>query len=250
MTTLRLHNFFVKPPLLEQLMRWTSSLEHFRLDTTYHDYCYIPFPTGPWSLATLQSILAIHSTTLRSIDISTIDCPGLSGFDMRPFERLEELRLTHCTMFGTGEIAVVDSQNIALLLAPRLRFFHFDLIFDDKLGRKELDSFGVAEQNWLRVFAQMAVEQNCPLQEIRIEFCPRPTFRSVEHCNMCIYPWDRMDAPARELAPEGIQVRYNPPNLSRDDWAGALKSRCDCEGHRLCYACSGRREDVTEVPVY
>lgn len=231
-------------------MRWTPTLEHFRLDTTYHDYCYIPFHTGPWSLDTLQSILAIHRTTLRSIDISTIDRPGLSGFDMRPFERLEELRLTPCTMFGSGEIAVVDNHNMALLLAPRLRCFHFDLVFNDQLCRKELDSFGVAEQNWLRVFAHMAVEQNCPLQEIKIELSPRPTFRSVEHCNMCIYPWDRMDALGRELAPEGIQVRYNPPNLSRDDWAGALKTRCDCEGHRLCFACSGRREDVTEVPVY
>lgn len=230
-------------------MRWAPSLEHFRLESADHDCS--GKSSYPWSLATLQPILAINRKTLRTIDISTNHRPGLSGFDMRPFERLEEIRLTACTMFRLRETAAVDSENMAGLLAPSLRIFHFDLTLDkDPYRDIALDSFGVAEQNWLRHFAQMAVEKNCPLREIEIEFCPYPGFISIEHCNMCIYPWDRMDALARELAPDGILVCYSRPNLSRDDWAGALQTRCDCDGDRPCFACSGRRGDVPELEMY
>jgi hypothetical protein len=161
-----------------------------------------------WSLAILQRILAIHKSTLRSIRIRCINVPGLDRFDLREFENLEELSLSYLSTNGTVGIHLIPN-----LLAPHLRVFHWDLTREDQQCNESLGDFQQKEEDWLRRLALTAVTQGCPLRRIEITFTPLFTYYFDG-----VYPWDRMDALGRELQPHGIQVCYNPPSTSREEY--------------------------------
>lgn len=165
-----------------------------------------------WSLAILQPILAIHKSTLRSISIRCINEPGLDGFDLHDFESLEELCLSYQTTNGTADIHLIPN-----LLAPRLRIFHWDLTLEDQQCNETLECFQQKEEDWLRTLALTAVSQGCPLRGIEITFTPLFSYYFDG-----VYPWDRMDALGRELQPHGIQVGYNPPSTSREEYMDIL----------------------------
>ncbi|KAL4934170.1 uncharacterized protein BDV17DRAFT_285907 [Aspergillus undulatus] len=84
-TTLRLRNFMQTPEVLAKLVRWPASLEIFDLNYTLgtrydHDDEFGDWESlfNEWSRSTLQTILEIHKTTLRSITIRCINKGRLS----------------------------------------------------------------------------------------------------------------------------------------------------------------------------
>ncbi|KAL4920629.1 hypothetical protein BDW62DRAFT_198924 [Aspergillus aurantiobrunneus] len=212
-TMLKIRSFMETPQRLEDLVRRPAVLEHFDLQFTFGSCYGVMGAYHEWSLAILQPILAIHCHTLRAIKIRCINVGGLSGFDLRSFERLEELTLSSAATGHAYRKYSADDHLLANLLAPRLRRFYWDLTLEDQQCCESLADFGLAEQSWLRALACAATRQQCQLQEIGIKYTPDGAY----DCDM-EYPWDRMDALDRELEPNGIRVSYNPPSISREEY--------------------------------
>lgn len=211
-TTLKLENFLQTPDFLKVLVRWPARLEKFTLEHTY-SACYSVIGLyDDWSLAVLQPTLTIHKSTLRTIKIRCINVGGLTGFDLRDFEKLQELSLSYQTTRGTTDIHLIPN-----LLAPQLRVFHWDLTLEDQQCNESFDFFQQNEEDWLRTLALTAIEQGCPLRRIEIKFTP------MYSSPIGVYPWDRMDALGRELQPHGIKVCYNNPSMSREEYMEILE---------------------------
>ncbi|KAJ5355976.1 hypothetical protein N7517_010585 [Penicillium concentricum] len=217
-TRLELRNFLLTPKTLEGLVRWSRRLEEFELRFTCGDDFSTPGLYKGWTLATLQKILSIHRRTLRSITLYaitlyTIGRPDIDGLDLRQFESLEKLSLSSQI---SGHQDYKEEETLEPpdgLLAPGLRVFHWDLTLVDQQCSESLAGFSQREENWLRQLARKAIKRGCPLRRIEIKFTP------VEWgCNSEVYPWDRMDAIGAELRPHGIEVSYNPPSVSKEQF--------------------------------
>ncbi|KAH8692381.1 hypothetical protein BGW36DRAFT_387494 [Talaromyces proteolyticus] len=211
-TELELLSFLQTPDVLRDLVRWPAHLEKFALEHTYGSCYSVLGLYTDWSLATLQPILSIHKSTLRSISIRCINVGGLDGFDLREFENLEELSLSYQSTKHTADIHLIPN-----LLAPQLRVFHWDLTLEDQQCNESLGFFEQKEEDWLRTLALTAVTRGCPMRRIEITFTPLYTYYFAG-----VYPWDRMDALGRELHPHGVQVYYNPPSTSREEYMEIL----------------------------
>ncbi|KAL6237198.1 hypothetical protein BDW75DRAFT_88463 [Aspergillus navahoensis] len=223
---LKLRCFLGTPADLEELVKWPLVLEEFHLEFTFGDDYGESGKYSHWSLATLQPILAINKSTLRSIKIRAINVGGLTGFDMREFERLEELSLSSATICRKYKHWESEDHSLSVLLGPRLYAFELDMTLEDQQHCESLDDFGEIEENWLRALGHLAVRQRRPLREIRIQFAPYAHVSSGFHDR---YPWDRMDDLDRELRPNGIRVRYTPPTLSREQFEKSIRDRFTAE---------------------
>jgi hypothetical protein len=229
------------PKVLEDLVRWPASLESFDLEYTF-GACYSRKGLSiEWSLNTLQPILAIHRTTLLSISIRCINFGGLTGFDVRDFPNLQELRLSDATTSPRYRNYTTDAHLIPNLLAPRLRVFHWDLTLEDQQCSESLGYFSQEEEDFLRAVAHEAIKVKCPLRMLRITYTPYTWLESDIQ-----YPWDRMDTLNRELQVAGIQVCYNPPTISHEEFSTQLR-RVREEAKRSSNT-EGPRHDSITVP--
>ncbi|KAL4746854.1 hypothetical protein BDW72DRAFT_183940 [Aspergillus terricola var. indicus] len=222
--SLKLRCFIGTPDDLEELVQWPEILEEFHLEFTFGDSYSDIGAYSYWSLATLQPILAIHKSTLRSIKIRALDTGGLAGFDAREFERLEELSLSSATICRSYKAWKRDDHTLSTLLGPRLRAFALDMTLEDQQHTESLNDFSEEEENWLRALCHLAVRQQLPLREIRIQFAP---YEYDLYDSNSWYPWDRMDDLNREFQLHGIRVRYSPPTVSRaefEEWIGYYSS--------------------------
>ncbi|KAL4737419.1 hypothetical protein BDV11DRAFT_155059 [Aspergillus similis] len=213
--TLKLRCFMGTPDDLEELVQWPEVLEEFHLEFTFGDSYSDIGACDYWSLATLQPILAINKSTLRSIKIRALNIGGLAGFDAREFERLEELSLSSATICRTYKAWERDDHTLSTLLGPRLRAFELDMTLEDQQHTECFNDFGEEEENWLRALVRLAVKQRCPLREVRIQFAPYEYYLYDSNVR---YPWDRMDDLDREFQLHGTRVRYPPPTVSRADF--------------------------------
>ncbi|KAL4970612.1 uncharacterized protein BDV14DRAFT_195295 [Aspergillus stella-maris] len=213
--TLKLRSFLQTPDVMRALVKWSHTLESFDLHFTF-GACYDEMGLYEyWSLATLQPILAIHRTTLRSISIRCINSGGLAGFDMRAFPRLEELCLSEGSTSPHHRDSSLLANLIPNLIAPQLRNFHWDMTLEDQQCAETLYCLQEEEENFLRAVAHAAIEAKVPLRMLRVTYNP-DTWLEYE----IGYPWDRLDALGREpeLAAAGIRVCYNTPNISREEF--------------------------------
>ncbi|KAL3429563.1 hypothetical protein BDV09DRAFT_190015 [Aspergillus tetrazonus] len=218
--SLKLQCFMGTPDDLEELFQWPEVLEEFHLQYTFGDNYSDGGAYDSWGLATLRPILAIHKSTLRSIKIRALNIRGLAGFDVREFERLEELSLSSSIICRLYKAWKHDDHTLSTLVGPRLRSFELDLTLEDQQHCESLGDFGEMEENWLRALAHFAVRQEYPLREIRIQFAPYGYETSDLDGR---YSWDRMDDLDRELQLHGIRVHYSPPTVSRAEFEKILK---------------------------
>ncbi|KAL4956309.1 hypothetical protein BDW69DRAFT_89715 [Aspergillus filifer] len=213
--TLKLRDFLQTPEVMEALVKWPHTLESFDLHFTF-GACYSKAGLyEDWSLATLQPILAIHRSTLRSISIRCINSGGLSGFDMRAFPRLEELCLSKGATSPHYRDSLIHANLIPNLIAPQLRIFHWDMTLEDQQCMETLYCLQDEEENFLRAIAHAAIEAKVPLRMLRVTYEPDTWLK-----NEIGYPWDRLDALGREpeLLAAGIRVCYNTPNIRREEF--------------------------------
>ncbi|KAL4881419.1 hypothetical protein BJY04DRAFT_218235 [Aspergillus karnatakaensis] len=218
-TTLELRRFLQTPEILEHLVKWPASLETFKLDYTYGVWHRVNRRYNDWSLSTLQPILAIHQTTLRYISISHIDKGGLSGFDMRDFPKLQELRLSEATTSRGSRNPIAEAHLIPNLLAPRLSVFHWDMTLEVDSHMETIQDFAQGEEDFLRAFAREAIKAKCPLRLLKITYTPE----GIGLDPNSKYPWDRLDTLDREFQPSGVRLHYNTPTISREEYLVGLE---------------------------
>ncbi|GAB1312516.1 hypothetical protein MFIFM68171_02726 [Madurella fahalii] len=204
-----------------ELMSWPEKLERFTLlgmnRLGYHHL----------DLQSVWGCLVPHALSLESIRIGSIFNQHpylhrvLTAVSFNPFERLTFLSLSYwATGSGEGE---------ANLLAPRLQTFEW--MFDAQDQRQlYLDDFQQQEEDFLRKLANGAITRKVPLRKILItKFAPEATTRrsigmGVNSTLMggldapLEYPWDRMGKVAGELLPSGIQLLYNEPIVTREEF--------------------------------
>jgi hypothetical protein len=209
--------------VLEALVRWPHTLDEIEIEHIF-SACYgYPGLYADWSLATLQPIFEIHKSTLRRLSVRCLNAGGLAGFDLRDFPSLEELKLSSRTTASRRLLYTVEYPYVRNLLAPRLRFFHWDLTAEDQQCDEKLYDFAQGEEDLLREFANTALRAAAavavPLRELRITFTPDPYVYSESIGQP--YPWDRMDALDAldaEFRDRVVRVRYNMPPLSREEF--------------------------------
>ncbi|KFA72575.1 hypothetical protein S40288_11186 [Stachybotrys chartarum IBT 40288] len=126
--------------------------------------------------------------------------------DFSNYSALQCLALCRCHM---GDDAQYDWNIGKAILAPKLWKFIWDMS-NGMLGCQMLSDFADEEENWVRSFAQQALESGSQLKVIQIEFNPHP-FGLVPG----ELPWDRMEKLDEEFRPQGIAVTYTP---SKPDW--------------------------------
>lgn len=123
-----------------------------------------------------------------------------------------------------------------LLLAPKLRVFEWDFTLLGRIGpRERWTAFGANEEEWLIIFAQVAIYQRDrhSLEEIRIQFEPEDMGSGRESE---VYPWDRMDRVCEEVVQQSgglVRLTYNKPRFSREEWEEHLERERKLEMERV-----------------
>ena len=223
LTELELFGFLQTTEVLAHLLAWPAKLEVFKFRFSYSpDYDRDGLSTD-WSLGTFRRVLMPQAQSLRTIEIRNINKTGLDGFVLSAFSRLENLLLSHGS---TG----TDSSLISNLIAPNLQSFHWDLTLEDQQCGETLDNFGQEEEDWLRALVDAAIRGKSRLGEIRVTFTPEEWVQDFNPNNKPVYPWDRMDAIAREIEPRGLALRYNTPTTTREQFEALFKEGRPDEG--------------------
>lgn len=214
-TELKILGFLQTPQVLQDLVRWPTRLEKFRFRFSYRpDYAESGL-FKDWSLGTLAPIIEIHKGTLHSILISHLCESGLAGFDLSDFKKLKYLSLSSK---ATGK----DTNLIANILAPNLETFRWDLTLEDQQCTVSIHAFGQPEEDWLRALAAAAIERKSALRKIQVKFVPEYRISWGVDPDTLKYPWDRMEAIARDIRPKGIELLYSEPAMSKEDFEKAV----------------------------
>lgn len=199
------------PESLQHLVASAARLETFTLKYLYYTH-------SEWTLGVLGPILAPHRTSLKSIKIGCFRESGLRNFDLTGFENLEYLSLKHQT---TGcELGEVEN-----LLAPCLKSFTWSFEPDNLHREATIIDFQQPQEEWLRRLRVLAVGRKIPLRHIRIKYTPSSDLAFLnEHPDVANwkYPWDRLDALADECRSSGIELTYDPPTLTLEEYEEQL----------------------------
>ncbi|GAM33449.1 hypothetical protein TCE0_004r00347 [Talaromyces pinophilus] len=232
--------------VISQIISWPKELTEFRLhkswgtDTSYQ-----------LDMPIVQSWLATHKTTLKYIKIEELQFgPPLHralesplGLSVAEFTSLEHLHLSRW-LWGRQEglmmakpldVSWARAEAELLLLAPKLRVFEWDFTMLGRGGpRVRWTAFGANDEEWLRIFAQVAICQRDrhSLEEIRIQFEPEDMGSGRESE---VYPWDRMDRVREEVVQLSgglVTLTYNKPRYSREEWKEHLEGERKLEMER------------------
>lgn len=185
----------------------------------------------------VQSWLSTHKATLKYIQIDELSIqPPLEGqldFNATEFTSLEHLHLSRWLWSKALDLSWTRA-DAESLLAPKLRVFVWDFTASGDGFRERWTAFGANEEEWLRIFAQVATSQkdkHC-LEEIRIQFEPEDMGSGRESQ---VYPWDRMDRVREEVVQRSgglVALTYNEPVFSREEWKEHLEWRREGEMER------------------
>lgn len=214
-TELKLGGFLQSSEALEALVRWPAKLESFTFRMPMSGYYSGETALSKYSLAVLQPILAHQKASLSYVQIAEIFNDGLEGFDVTDFPNLQFLSLSH-------DLTGLDTTLVPNLVAPGLRIFRWDMKLEDQQCGERLGDFCEPQETWLRVLVATAVERKTALREIRINFRPEGGLQGHHGFTQDQYPWDRMDKLANEFRPHGIDLTYNPPNHTREEFQAYL----------------------------
>lgn len=106
----------------------------------------------------------------------------------------------------------------AKLLGPELKLFGWSFSIYDQHSKSWKD-FGEKEEEWMEQLGKHAIACKGALKTVQIDFCP-DNYGETESGG---YLWDRMDnVQDHLLRPNGIDLVYSAPLLSKDDWLNRL----------------------------
>jgi hypothetical protein len=164
-----------------------------------------------------ENWLLIHQNSLTYIDIGYLH--GASRlFNAMLFPNLEFLRLSRWQMHSPIQFSPQDSN----VLGPRLKTFAWDFNIYDQHSEGWC-AFGEPEAKWVKDLAECAVSHKAALARIEIRFAPDSFLDTTEEMG---YPWDRMDrVSGQTLKPNGLDLVYNKPPISRDAWLKFVRTR-------------------------
>lgn len=208
--------------MVSQIISWPKNLTEFRLHKTSNDNIY------RISLSMVQGWLQAHKTSLRYIMIDELSFQrqpvGQLDFNATQFTSLEHLHLSRWLWSKPLDLSLAKAEAESLL-ASKLRIFIWDFTVVGEPHSEFWTDFGAKEEEWLKVFAQVAISgrERYRLEEIRIQFEPEymGSGRELE-----VYPWDRMDRIREEVVLQSgglVALTYNKPAFSRENWEEHLE---------------------------
>jgi hypothetical protein len=113
------------------------------------------------------------------------------------------LRTDHSTSVRTDQVN---------LLGPSLKMFCLDCTNKDPELRPL--PFGEDEAWWIRTLSERSFEHKAALQTIKILYSLEDHVGSQSK----LYPWEYMEDAQRHLVKFGIELIYDKPPLSKDEW--------------------------------
>lgn len=111
----------------------------------------------------MKGVLRAQKKSLTHISIGGLCQSGIEGFNVRGFESLERLELSHG---ATG----VNTRFIENLMAPRLKTFCWDFRLEDQQCTEDRSDFADAEEEWLQALLKATAEHNVSLEAVYITF--------------------------------------------------------------------------------
>lgn len=176
--------------------------------------------------APIQAALSSHQQTLHTLDLHYISISDDSPEQQTPIMAFLDLRpltaLTHVTL--DQETAThYDCSLFDRILAPNLRVLVWDLDLSQSwedgrccLNRQVVD--------WLQALARAvaavrnnpaADKKNVGLQVVEIKYTPE---HEIETLDSDVYPWDLLEGIVGEMKEAGIELRWNKPTVSREEY--------------------------------
>jgi hypothetical protein len=200
LTSLILSDFELRPSDLAILLAWPKTLEHFTFENP-DSSC------TRWELSMVESLLAPHRSTLKSICIGPLT--GDAGcINVTAFPELKALELSRLQWECSPE------QACSTILAPKLENFTWNFEMYDR-DSEQWANFDQPEVDWLLSFAKLASTQKSALKEIVIRYDgdqpSTPSSREVYEATE--YPWDHMEQLKLMLKPLGIAFSCVPDLL-------------------------------------
>ncbi|RAO70401.1 uncharacterized protein BHQ10_006413 [Talaromyces amestolkiae] len=210
--------------MVARIISWPKELTEFRFYKCWNNDNY------RIDLSMVQRWLQAHKTSLRYIMINELSLQrppeGQLDFNAVQFTSLKHLHLSRWLWSKPLDLSLAKAEAESLL-APKLRVFVWDFTAERDGFREFWTDFGAQEEEWLKVFAQVAIsrrDRHC-LQEIRIQFTPEDMGWGRESE---IYPWDRLDRIREEVVQQSgglVALTYNKPVFSREEWKDFLEER-------------------------
>ncbi|CAI4212013.1 unnamed protein product [Parascedosporium putredinis] len=180
------------------LIAWPENLVELALETDPDGYGSAERP----GIAQFMRLLGPQKRTLRKLALgSTKRMTGLQTFDVRDFDKLEELNVS--------VTSVIPEQGLQeRLLAPGLR--KFTLCFNTEGDQRDgVLPVGLRAQGDCLAagLALLALERKVPLEEIFLDFYPDDQGMRPEELGDMIKSWEYIDQLRDELGPLGIKVK-------------------------------------------
>lgn len=155
-----------------------------------------------------------HKATLESIELTSLTSGNKGCLDLSDYPRLKSF--TACAWaLGT----TTAEELVARLPVASLRSFAWCF---DRVGqwREGLRDFGDDQEQWLRRFISHALNRGFMLCHVHIKFTPdywNPYKRQPDELP-AVYPYDRMDQLAAEFKSREVEVTYEEPRISKEQF--------------------------------
>lgn len=203
------------PEAIEEFIFWPKSLIDFTINTSGNKL------VGHISLVDAQRWLSAHKGTLEYVYIDLLGHNQGLYFDASIFPRLRGLRLSRTQLNDEDDNWNTDLRwepsHADRLLSPNLKTFGMSFGI---LGCCLINNFGEKEVNWLRCLGQAAASRRSSLDTIEILFNPLSAYphKYGNYPEDYGYPWDRISRLSDELAKCGINLVYNSPPWTKEEW--------------------------------
>jgi hypothetical protein len=185
---------------------WPAALERF---TLYGLSCSLARTYDWYDFTAMEAILRTQRHSLRNIRLGALK--GDTCFtSLRDFPNLEELWLSAYNFPSSPKEAAERLTN------ERLRILSIDYNFERE-DAVPIQNFGPEQVRYVQSLAFYVSSLKVPLRTICIKFSPCP-----DYAGNCIYdgayPWDLMDELGEGVKQYGIEISYNSPTISREDF--------------------------------
>jgi hypothetical protein len=230
-----------QPETLSVLLQWPAALSRFEFDGEVYPHGK-PFLDYPM----FEPLLLIHKGTLRHVSLGRLSVEASAQvFNATLFPHLEYLKLSR---WHTHEEPTSFQANDVNILGPSLKIFCWDFsAFSHRSGEDWL-AVGQEEVLWIEIIAREAIARKSALQTFQILFNPA-VHDSTEDMG---YPWDNMmELRERLFSPNAMDLVYDEPFNSKDDWLDYLKKRNEYQESWIedLDASSSSDEEVNKIPL-
>ncbi len=167
-----------------------------------------------------ESFLSPHKATLKSIRLESLFSRLRGCINVSDFPELKSITLPKYDMQCTPQEAVHK------LLVLQLESFTWSWL---QLTQHEPSfcDFSEKDEKWLREFLTIATQGKSTLRKVHVAFSPDCYYSTgnEESETSFFYPWDLMDAIARDFKPHGIDVTYAEPPQTKEEIVQIIQER-------------------------